>query len=133
MVSLKGRVSLAEKGYWVIELPAVAAITQGTSREDAFLMLEDYLECHLEEKPAYNISDDGGKDFTINFSVDSNLLPWVLKQLRQSNGLSHNQAAEKLGLKSNNAYRRYEEGRSTPTVSKLHDLLSITGHKLVIE
>jgi transcriptional regulator with XRE-family HTH domain len=34
------------------------------------------------------------------------------------------QAAERLGQRSRNAYARYEQGKSMPTVEKLEQLLS---------
>jgi transcriptional regulator with XRE-family HTH domain len=48
----------------------------------------------------------------------------LLKRLRLKKGLSLLQVAEKLGIKSPNAYARYEQGVSVPTVEKLTQLLS---------
>jgi transcriptional regulator with XRE-family HTH domain len=47
----------------------------------------------------------------------------LLQRQRQISGLSLAVAAERLGAKSRNAYARYEQGSSVPTVEKLDKLL----------
>ncbi len=58
-------------------------------------------------------------------SGDSRLMiALMLKRQRQHHGLSLAQVAVKLNSSSRNAYARYEQGRVTPTVEKLAELLS---------
>ena len=54
---------------------------------------------------------------------------------RQKSGLSLAQAAQRLGAKSRNAYARYEQGASVPTVEKLDELLRAVapGREIVLQ
>jgi transcriptional regulator with XRE-family HTH domain len=47
----------------------------------------------------------------------------LLRRQRQKSGLSLAEAADRLGARSRNAYARYEQGRTVPTVAKLDELL----------
>ena len=47
----------------------------------------------------------------------------LLRRTRLKAGLSLAEVAAKLGARSLNAYARYEQGRTTPSVQKLSDLL----------
>ena len=63
-----------------------------------------------------------------NFEVGSkdlkSLIVLLLQRKRELSNLSLAQAAERLGASSRNAYARYEQGRSVPTVGKLNELLN---------
>lgn len=47
----------------------------------------------------------------------------LLRRQRQKSDLSLAEVAQRLGAKSRNAYARYENGTSVPTVAKLDQLL----------
>ena len=49
---------------------------------------------------------------------------FLLRRERSKAGLSLAEMAKRLGAKSLNAYARYEQGRTVPTVPKLSELLS---------
>ena len=57
-----------------------------------------------------------------------------LRRARQRAGLTLAQVAERLGATSVNAYARYEQGRSVPTVRKLTELFAAVrpGRDLVV-
>ena len=52
------------------------------------------------------------------------LTAFLLRRARQRAGLSLAQIAECLGATSINAYARYEQGRSVPTIQKLSELFA---------
>ena len=52
------------------------------------------------------------------------LTAFLLRRARQRAGLSLAQVAERLGATSINAYARYEQGRSVPTIQKLSELFA---------
>ena len=57
-------------------------------------------------------------------SIDSrSMISLLLQRKRELSGLSLSQVAERLGASSRNAYARYEQGRSVPTIEKLNELL----------
>jgi len=62
-------------------------------------------------------------EFEISSGDTRAMIRLLLRRQRQKSGLSLAQAAERLGAKSRNAYARYEQGVSVPTVEKLDQLL----------
>jgi predicted transcriptional regulator len=61
------------------------------------------------------------------FEIEANrvgiLIALLLRRQRERHGLTLNEAAERLGQRSRNAYARYEQGRAMPSVEKLEQLL----------
>ena len=51
----------------------------------------------------------------------------LLKRQRQLNNLTVQEMAERLGSSSKNAYARYEQGKTLPSIDKLQELLSAAG------
>lgn len=51
------------------------------------------------------------------------MISLLLRRQRHKSGLSLAQAAARLGVRSRNAYARYEQGASVPTVEKLDQLV----------
>jgi predicted transcriptional regulator len=66
----------------------------------------------------------GGGSFEIGANRINVLLALLLRRQRERHGLTLAEAAARMGQRSKNAYARYEQGRSMPTVEKLEQLLS---------
>jgi hypothetical protein len=110
--------------FWLAEVPIFAALTQGRTRKGALVMIADWLET-LVDRPGFSVTIHGGKkgEFEISASDTKAMVCLLLQRQRQVNGFSLAAAAERLGAKSRNAYARYEQGSSVPTVEKLDKLL----------
>ena len=65
-----------------------------------------------------------GERFEVGSEDQAALTAFLLRRARQRAGLSLAQVAERLGARSINAYARYEQGRSVPTVQKLSELFA---------
>jgi transcriptional regulator with XRE-family HTH domain len=48
----------------------------------------------------------------------------MFRRLRLKNKLTLKEVAKRMGAKSHNAYARYEQGKSIPTIEKLSILIS---------
>ncbi len=109
--------------YWPISVPILGVYTQGRSLKDAYFMIAAAIES-LVYLDGFKIIVHPGENghFEIEASDTAALIAFMLKQERLSSGLSLLQVAERLGMKSHNAYARYEQGRSVPTVAKLAEL-----------
>ena len=111
--------------FWLAEIPILEAMTQGHTRKEALEMVADMVETMVNKKgfKAEVFLGSGG-----NFEVGSKdlkpLISLLLQRKRELSNLSLAQAAERLGVSSRNAYARYEQGRSVPTVGKLNELLN---------
>ncbi len=122
---LIGRLSKESGTWWAAEAPVAGVYTQGRSRKDAAAMLADAFES-LINRPGFKVTvtDEGdGEQVLIEANEPAALAAYVLKYQREVHGLSLAQAARALGASSRNAYARYEQGDSVPTLDKFAELL----------
>ena len=110
--------------FWLAEIPILDAMTQGHTRKEALEMAADMVET-MANKEGFRVEVflGSGGEFEVGSTDPKPLIILLLKRKRELSGLSLSQAAERLGASSRNAYARYEQGRSDPTVEKLNDLL----------
>ncbi len=122
--------------FWLAEVPILDAMTQGRTRREAIAMVRDLLET-LVDRPGFSAEVHPGKhgDFEISSSDTRAMVALLLRRQRQRSGLSIAEAAERLGVKSRDAYARYERGASVPTLDKLGNLLEAVspGRDFVLE
>ena len=118
-----GRIKKQGK-FWLIEIPAFDALTQGCTKREAFAMAEDLIETMAGVK-GFRVTayPTGGETFEIGANRLGIFLALLLRRQREHQGLSLAAVAKKLGQRSRNAYARYEQGRTMPTVEKLEQLL----------
>jgi predicted RNase H-like HicB family nuclease len=110
--------------YWLIEVPLLDVMTQGTSKEDAYKMIADAIEVLIDRK-GFKIDVRPGKssEFTLGANQENVLVALMLRRLRESHNLTLMEVARRLRSKSPNAYARYEQGKSVPTLDKLNQLM----------
>lgn len=118
----QGRVFKAGR-YWAIEVPVLGVVTQGRTKKDAYLMIADAIEA-LVNKEGFKaqVYPGTGEYFEIGASDQGALTALLLRRERARAGLSLSQVAQRMNARSLNAYARYEQGRSVPTVQKLSEL-----------
>ena len=111
--------------YWAIEVPILGIVTQGKTREEAFEMITDAVEA-LVAKKGFVINVFLGEDdyFEIGSKDSSTLNAFMLRRLRLRNNLTLKEVSKRMGAKSINAYARYEQGLSVPTINKLGVLIA---------
>jgi predicted RNase H-like HicB family nuclease len=110
--------------FWLAEAPIFAAMTQGRTRKEALAMIADWVATMIN-RPGFSVTVHEGKkeEFELSASDTKSMVCLLLQRQRQASGLSLVAAAERLGARSRNAYARYEQGSSVPTVEKLDQLL----------
>jgi hypothetical protein len=110
--------------FWLVEIPAFDGFTQGRTKREALAMAEDLIET-MAGVGGFRavVYPTGGENFEIGGNRISVLLALLLRRQRERQGLTLAEAAEKLGQRSKNAYARYEQGKTMPTVEKLEQLL----------
>lgn len=64
----------------------------------------------------------------ISFTLSD--IPELLKELRERSGKTQVEVGMDLPGKTQNAYSRYEQGQSLPSIEKLSELLEALGYKL---
>jgi DNA-binding transcriptional regulator YiaG len=113
--------------WWLAEVPMLDVITQGKTRREAVSMLKDAIES-LVNKGGFSVRvvDRSVRDEVAIESDDvATLFAMALKRLREANGLSMADVAKALGQSSKNAYARYEQGKTVPTIKKAEELLRV--------
>jgi DNA-binding transcriptional regulator YiaG len=110
--------------FWLAEIPMLDLMTQGRTKKEAYEMVADMLES-MVNKAGFEVKVFAGPKgtFEIGATEPKHLISLLLRRKRESSGLSLAQVAQRLGMSSRNAYARYEQGKSTPTVEKLNELL----------
>lgn len=110
--------------YWLAEVPVFDAMTQGRTRAEALDMIADWFAAMVgRPRFAVRVVNVRGTDFEIAAADTRPMISLLLRRQRQKSGLSLAAVAERLGAKSRNAYARYEQGATAPTVEKLTELL----------
>ena len=110
--------------WWLAEVPLLDLMTQGKTRTEAGAMLKDAIEELVNEKGfSVRIVDHGNDNVGVDTDRFSTLFALALRRLREAHGLSIAAVTKSLGPKSKNAYARYENGESSPTLDKAMELL----------
>ncbi|MBI9085752.1 MAG: helix-turn-helix transcriptional regulator [Desulfobacterales bacterium] len=99
-------------------------MTQGRTKKEAYEMVADMLETMVNQD-GFKIEVYKGLNntFEVGSLEPKNLVSLLLQRKREMSGLSLAQVANRMGASSRNAYARYEQGRSVPSVEKLNQLL----------
>jgi len=110
--------------HWLIEVPALQALTQGHDREEAYEMIQDLVET-MANQPGFEatVYPRDGDTFEIGANDVKVLVAVLLRRQRETRGVTLAEAAARLKQKSRNAYARYEQGQAVPTIEKLEELL----------
>lgn len=131
----EGRVFKAGK-WFAIEVPVLGVYTQARTKRSAYAMIKDAIE-ELANVAGFEIQvfPRRGEYFEVDSLDQGALFAFLLRRQRQARGLSLADAAKRLGLKSRNAYARYEQGKAIPTVEKLAQLLKAVNpeHEFVLK
>ncbi|MDE2060386.1 MAG: helix-turn-helix domain-containing protein [candidate division NC10 bacterium] len=111
--------------HWAVEVPILDVVSQGRTKKEALKMIADAVES-LVNRPGFTLKvfPGTGEHFEVTSEDQPTLSAFLLRRVRQRAGLSLAQVAERLGATSINAYARYEQGRSVPTIQKLSELFA---------
>ena len=120
--------ALKDGKFWLADIPFLELMTQGRTKKELLLMVEDLI-ITLADKKGFEVYVNCSRDGTLEIGSNNNrvMVGLLLKRQRQSNNLTVQQVAERLGSSSKNAYARYEQGKSLPSIDKLQELLKATG------
>lgn len=130
-VSMEIEATLKKDGkFWLIEIPALDAMTQGKTRKEALSMTEDLVhEMIISYFPDSNkglkitIIDRSANVLGISSNNNRLMLALSLRRQREKSGLTVREASKKLGSESPNAYAQYERGKIGISLDKYETLL----------
>jgi hypothetical protein len=115
-----------EGRWWLVEVPALEIVTQGSTKREALSMIADAIEGHAD-RPGFEVRVFAGAGGQIEVGSDdvAALTALYLRRRRQASGLTLVEVAKRMGARSHNAYARYEQGKAVPTIGKLAELLAV--------
>ncbi len=117
--------------FWLVEIPALDAMTQGETRKEALAMAEDlvigmaqvYFKDEVDKDFAVTVIDYKKDVIGVTVSDNKLLLALSLRRQREKSGSTVREASERLGSKSPNAYAQYEKGKIGISLDKYEQLL----------
>ena len=127
---VEGRIRRDGK-WWAVEVPLLNLFTQGRTRKEAFEMVVDAARLLADDESLeIDLFSMGGESFELGSDDKAAFYGLLLRRQRQAHGLSLRDVAERMGMKSRNAYARYEQGRAVPTIQKFAELLKAVNPKV---
>lgn len=115
--------------FWLVEVPVIDVCTQGRTRKEALIMIEDaILELLKSYFPDLNdfsleIVDHAKNEIGIKASQSNIMLSFSLMRQREISKSTVRDVAKRLGSKSPNSYAQYERGRMRMTLDQYERLL----------
>ncbi len=129
---VEGRIRRDGK-WWAVEVPLLNLFTEGRTKKEAFEMVADAARLLADDDSLeIDLFPTGGESFELGSDDKAAFYGLLLRRQRQANGLSLRDVAERMGMKSRNAYARYEQGRAVPTIQKFAELLKAVNPKVEI-
>ena len=127
---MEGKIWKAGK-FWLVEISALDAMTQGKTRKEALAMAEDlvigmarsYFKDEIDKDFAVTVIDYKKGVIGITVSDNKLLLALSLRRQREKSGSTVREASERLGSKSPSAYAQYEKGKIGISLDKYEQLL----------
>jgi hypothetical protein len=134
MLRFEGQL-LKDGKFWLAEIPMLGAMTQGRTKKQAYTMIADLIET-MVNRDNFAARVYPGKKCALEVGSDNveALVALLLQRQRQMAGLTLADAAARLSQSSRNAYARYEQGKASPTLEKLTELMAAVDpdHDLVL-
>ena len=137
-MEFEGRIWKSRKDkYWLVEVPSLDVMTQGTSQEDVMFMIVDAIKELLigyfpkESIDNLDIVVIDNKKGRIGISANDSklLLALSLRRQRTKSGATIREVAERLGSKSTNIYAPYERGEKSFSIDGYEKLINAVNPK----
>lgn len=130
-MELEGKI-WKSKQFWLVEIPAIDAMTQGRTRKEALEMVKDlikemlinYFPEEINDNLEINVLDDKARLIGITSNNNSLLLALSLRRQREKSGSTIREVSKRLGSTSPNAYGQYEKGRARISLEYYERLLN---------
>jgi len=120
---VEGRI-VRDGSWYLAEIPLLDGMTRSRTRKAALAMAVDWVRS-LSAARGVTVSARAldAERFVLKCDPPEALVALALRRRREAAGLSLADVARRIGAKSRNAYARYEQGTSLPTLTKLAELL----------
>jgi len=129
----EGKVWKEEDHFWLVEVPLLSLMTQGTSQQNAFDMLKDAFQSLIgKDEVTIKTTLISTNEILLEVEDTIHVLPIVLQRLRLTSEMTIKETCISIGQESKNAIARYEQGKACPSVDKFQQILAALGYDFVI-
>lgn len=120
------------KQFWLVEIPALDAMTQGRTKKEAFEMAKDlikemlinYFPDEIDDRFEINVIEYKRELIGITTNNNRLVLALSLRRQREKSGSTVREVTKRLGSKSPNAYAQYEKGKTRISLDQYERLLN---------
>lgn len=131
-MKIKGRY-YKDGTWWLAEIPSLNYMDQGRSKAELLKMLKSGIELLMAETPFKCLIEDLGDGEFILASDNVKVMScFILKRLRESQGLSIREVASRLGHKSHTEFARHESGQTAMTLETFNKYIEALSDKELI-
>jgi predicted RNase H-like HicB family nuclease len=116
--------------WWIIEIPCLNIATQGRTKKDALLMIQDAVFelmttyfSKLSKTFKIAVHEYKGNCFGLTSNDSKLLLSFLLIRQREQSGLSVRDVAKRLSSKNPNSYAQYEKGKINFSIDQYEKLM----------
>ncbi len=134
MFTLEGNIRKNGK-LWLIEVPALDIMTQGHTKDEAYEMIKDAIETHINKRGfSVTVTLQGAATFTISASPENvgRLIGLLLRRQRAKQHLSLADMQKRLGVGSRTNYAQYEMGNIVPGIVQLSKFVEAMGTQAML-
>lgn len=124
-----------EDSFWIVEIPELNLLTESKNRQESLeLILWLIEEKYSFKKNNFHIEHLKEGSFQLSSKDLDVMQSLILKGLRNKEGLTIQEVADRLGFKGRSSYFKYESGKRSMSFDQFNRIVSvITGNQLVFK
>lgn len=131
---LRGRV-YKNGAHWLIECPALDAMSQAKTKREAYEMLVDWIQTALDQ-PKFEVAiipdSATAEGFDISFVDFKPIMGLMIERTRQKHEMTLDDIAKHMGLKSRSNISHYETGKHALNLDKAQEIFDAMGYDVEI-
>lgn len=121
--------------FWISEIPFISLMDQGKTKTDSLKLIRSSVEELMNSSELRcQIEDKGNGEFVLSSENVKLLTCFVLRRLREAQGLSIRDVSMMLKQRSHTEYARHESGTTAMTMETFNRYIeALTNKELIIQ
>lgn len=119
--------------WWLAEIPSIQYLEQGKTKSELFELVKSGIQLLMEDTPfKCTVEDQGEGEFILSSDNPRVMGCFIIKRLREAQGLSIREVAQKLGHKSHTEFARHESGKTAMTLETFNKYVQALSDKDIV-
>lgn len=121
------------KKFWITEIPMIQLMDQGRTKKEGLIMIQDAIQILINDK-SFNcdVTDLGDGKFAISTQQVKPFTAFIVRRLREAQGLTIRETGALLGMKSHTEYARHESGKVAMNMETFNRYVQVLSSKEII-